>query len=102
MLQVTQKFLKLYPTLIIVVMSSGLYIAAKCDQIFIDAIVFEHLLAICDWKFCQLVTKKQYAIILKLKNYIQVWIWLSEYVQKLRKNNKDTRNLFTENPFPCA
>ena len=35
-------------------------IGHKCDQIFTDAIVFEHALAICDWKICQLVAKQHY------------------------------------------
>ena len=36
------------------------HIGRKCDQISTDAIIFEHALAICDSKICQLVTKQQY------------------------------------------
>ena len=35
-------------------------IGHKCDQIFTDVIIFEHALAICDWKIRQIVTKQQY------------------------------------------
>ena len=35
-------------------------IGLKCNQIFTDAIIFKHALAICDWKICQLIAKLQY------------------------------------------
>ena len=64
-------------------------IGHKCNQIFTDAIIFKHALAICDWKIRQLIAKLQYCDNHKsFKSYIQTCIWLFEQAWKLRKTTK--------------
>ena len=58
-------------------------IGRKCDQIFTDAIIFEHALAICDLKNRQLVAKQKYCDYHKiLKNWLQICNWLLEQALK--------------------
>ena len=56
-------------------------IGRKCDQIFTDAITFEHALTMCTCKLCQLVAKQQYCDYHnRLKTtYKSVFVYLSKF-----------------------